>query len=239
MAAMTPDIRILEEIGSVRLWRNNYKYLTQLVLLLLLLILYPVFEKNFVDRTFLKILLTIVMVSGIFSVSDTAKKFTFSLLLAVPFVFLSWLYLMTDVNNYEVAATVFLLLFFVFATVTILVAVLSEPFVSHDTIIGAIDVYLLLGMTWGIGYQMVQMFTPAAFSLTGGISTDRIIFFSDHIAYSFSCLTTLGSNDVIPVSAFAKTLVSFEAICGTLYVAVLIAWLMGVFFLHNVKKTRE
>jgi hypothetical protein len=56
------------------------------------------------------------------------------------------------------------------------------------------------------------------------------------MAYSFSCLTTLGSNDVLPVSAFAKTLVSFEAICGSLYLAVLIAWLMGIFILHGQMK---
>jgi hypothetical protein len=239
MASMKTITTVQQEIGAVRHWRNRYKYIIHLIALIALIILFPYFERNIIDRTFLKMLITIVVVLGIFSVSDTVKKFAVSLILAVPFVLLSGLYLVTQDNSYEIAATVFLLLFFIFATVTILVAVLSEPFVSHDTIIGAIDVYLLLGITWGIGYQVLQMFTPAAFSLTGGISTDRIIYFSDHIAYSFSCLTTLGSNDVIPISAFAKTLVSFEAICGTLYVAVLIAWLMGVFFLHNVKKTGE
>jgi hypothetical protein len=148
---MNSDATIQKEIGAVRLWRNRYKYLTHLVLLILLLILYPFFEKNFLDRTFLKVLLTVVMVSGVFSVSDTAKKFIFSLLLAVPFIILSALYLKTQVNSYEIAATVFLLLFFVFATVTILVAVLSEDHIGHDTIFGAISVYIMLGLTWGSG----------------------------------------------------------------------------------------
>jgi hypothetical protein len=176
------------------------------------------------------------MVSGVFSVSDTAKKFFFSLLLAVPFILLSALYLKTQVNSYEIAATVFLLLFFVFATVTILVAVLSEDHIGQDTIFGAISVSIMLGITWGIGYMVLQIFEPAAFSLATTVSGDRILTFSDHMAYSFSCLTTLGSNDVLPVSAFAKTLVSFEAICGSLYLAVLIAWLMGIFILHGQMK---
>lgn len=233
---MKPETGIQEEIGVVRLWRDRYKYLTLLVFLIVLIILFPYFERNFLDRTFLKILITLIVVAGIFSVSDTVRKFALALVLAVPFIILSSLYLNTHVYGYEIAATVFLLLFFIAATVMVLVAVLSEQRISHDAIFGAISVYILMGFTWGIGYQVLQLFEPAAFSVSTPVSGDHIMYFSDHIAYSFSCLTTLGSNDVLPVSSFAKTLITFEAICGTLYLAVLIAWLMGVFILHRQRE---
>jgi hypothetical protein len=51
---MNSDATIQKEIGAVRLWRNRYKYLTHLVLLILLLILYPFLKKKFSGPDVLK-----------------------------------------------------------------------------------------------------------------------------------------------------------------------------------------
>jgi hypothetical protein len=45
--------------------------------------------------------------------------------------------------------------------------------------------------------------------------------------YSFVTLTTLGYGDVTPVHPFARTLAYLEAVIGQLYVAVLVASLVG------------
>ena len=49
----------------------------------------------------------------------------------------------------------------------------------------------------------------------------------DFIYYSFGTLTSLGASGIIPVSAQVRSATVIEAILGVLYLAVLIARLVG------------
>jgi voltage-gated potassium channel Kch len=46
--------------------------------------------------------------------------------------------------------------------------------------------------------------------------------------FSYTTLTTLGYGDIVPVSQIARTLATLEAITGQLYLAVLVARLVGL-----------
>jgi hypothetical protein len=48
------------------------------------------------------------------------------------------------------------------------------------------------------------------------------------IYYSFITLTSLGYGDITPLHPYARSLAAFEAISGQLYLAVLIARLVGL-----------
>ena len=50
--------------------------------------------------------------------------------------------------------------------------------------------------------------------------------------YSFITLTTLGYGDVVPVSAAARMFAAIEAVMGQLYLAVLVARLVGLHISH-------
>ncbi len=47
--------------------------------------------------------------------------------------------------------------------------------------------------------------------------------------FSFVTLTTSGFGDIVPVLPHARSLVNLEQICGTLFVAILIARLAGIY----------
>ena len=52
---------------------------------------------------------------------------------------------------------------------------------------------------------------------------------NDNLSYfSFVTLTTLGYGDIVPVSGPAKTFSTLEAIVGQLYIALLVARLVGL-----------
>jgi len=51
--------------------------------------------------------------------------------------------------------------------------------------------------------------------------------------FSFVTLTTLGYGDITPVSAPAKSLASVEAVCGVLYIAILVARLVASYRTEN------
>ena len=56
------------------------------------------------------------------------------------------------------------------------------------------------------------------------------------IFFSFITLTTLGYGDITPLSNPAKSLVMLEAIVGQMYIAVLIARLVGIHISQGLMK---
>lgn len=124
--------------------------------------------------------------------------------------------------------------FLAFLTLIVLVAVLRNETVTADTIVGALCGYLLFGLTWGNAYALVALGSPDAFSVAPALAeaanwgspTSPITPLLQY--YSFATLSTLGYGDITPLAPFARSLAVVEAMFGQLYVAVLVARLVGI-----------
>ena len=99
----------------------------------------------------------------------------------------------------------------------------------------ALCVYLLAGLAWAMAYVVVFLADPGSFSgepvdalqsarATDGQATDAFPVFT---YLSYITLTTLGYGDITPVSSVARTHVMLEAIGGVLFIAVMVASLVG------------
>ena len=98
--------------------------------------------------------------------------------------------------------------------------------VTSDYIWGGIATYLLIGLTWGSFYHLLELISPGSFELT--ISTRLIpMEFPVFVYFSYYVLTTVGGV-LSPVTLQAQSLVMIEPIVGTLYAAILIARLVNV-----------
>ncbi len=124
--------------------------------------------------------------------------------------------------------------FLVLLTGAVLFAVLRDTAVTADTIVGAMCAYLLLGLTWGSAYALVALHSPHAFAVAPSLQTTApwdsptspmapLLHY-----FSFVTLSTLGYGDITPVSPLARALAVLEGMVGQLYVAVLIARLVGI-----------
>jgi len=99
--------------------------------------------------------------------------------------------------------------------------------IDINKIIGAICIYLLLGLNWAMFYLFTNMAIPDSFH--GLTSTDITTQFQEFVYFSFVTMTTLGYGDLTPVKPLARTVAYLEAIVGQFYVAVLVAWLVGMY----------
>jgi hypothetical protein len=127
-------------------------------------------------------------------------------------------------------------LFFVIMTMVatvILTEVLRAGQVTPNLVVGAICVYLALAVMWGFLYLAIEAFAPGAILVrAGSFSSTATLPVADAEAIqmlylSLATITTLG-NSVIPVTFLARQLATIEAITGQLYLAVLIARLVGL-----------
>ncbi|WP_347783682.1 potassium channel family protein [Pseudomonas kurunegalensis] len=93
------------------------------------------------------------------------------------------------------------------------------------TIAGAnavpVDRYLL-----GVPYALVDSYHPGSFTL-GGQPTPPDFF--DFVYFSFTVLTSTGFGDFAPLGRQARGICTVEQIAGSLFVAILIARLAGVY----------
>jgi hypothetical protein len=67
---------------------------------------------------------------------------------------------------------------------------------------------------------------PGSFAIGGTVAK---LGASDLIYFTFTVLTTTGFGDVTPVLPLARALVTLEQLSGTLFIAILIARLAGIY----------
>jgi len=119
-----------------------------------------------------------------------------------------------------------LVLFYGWATWLAAKQVLFTGPIDGNKIVGAICIYLLIGLIWALLYLFLAQTIPGAFNgLEQAVWYDN---FADVAYYSFVTLTTLGYGDISPVTPMARFLVYMEAILGVFYMAILVASLIGV-----------
>ena len=87
----------------------------------------------------------------------------------------------------------------------------------------------VIKISLGVVYGMIAAFQPNAFYLDPRTNLHTVPDRFDFIYYSFSAMTSLGAAGITPVSSQARSFTIVEAILGVLYLAVLIAGLIGAY----------
>ena len=95
-------------------------------------------------------------------------------------------------------------------------------------VLGGIAGYLLIGLTWTFAYQALVQECPSAIHFEPGVAEGFPGQPSHLVYFSFMTLTTVGFGDIHPVTPVARSLTVAEALVGQLYVAILIASLVGM-----------
>jgi voltage-gated potassium channel len=154
--------------------------------------------------------------------------------LVVPTLISHWIEHLTDSSIHRIVGLGLATVFLTFLTLVIMFAVFRDEIVTFDTIFGAVCAYLLLGMTWGTGYALLVVISPQSLSVSPGLAQasgwgEPISAFTPVLQYySFTTLATLGYGDVSPLSPGARALSVMEGLAGQLYLAVLVARLVGI-----------
>jgi len=130
---------------------------------------------------------------------------------------------------------------FMIAIFYIVLHVLTMRKINEDKIFGAMGAYLLICILWALIYTMIEIYNPYSFSFDTGFTTTTStmtvhrFYFSQFLYLSFVTFSTLGYGDIIPLTALSRTATSLQAVTGQLYVAILIARLVGLHIIQSQK----
>ena len=114
-----------------------------------------------------------------------------------------------------------------FAVIALLLRYVFGPeVIDADRLWGAAAAYLMIGILWCFIYSLIELESGQTFLVRG---EPHKLQLTELLYFSFSTLTTIGFGDIVPISRGAQVSAIFEGIVGTLFLAILIAKLVGVY----------
>ncbi len=205
--------------------KKNFSWL--LSALLVFLIVVPLAEDlGVISTRIMRVLMfSWLLAFGVWSLHGFGRLFPIATGLAAAGIVLSVLTAFTPGDAYALSSFAAAAMFIVIAVWCVAGQVFTSREITADRVIGAVTLYLLLGVLWAIVYAIIEQVIRGSFV---GV-TEPVVhgWSSDWLYFSFVTMTTLGYGDITPVSATARTLAYLQAVFGQFYIAILVAGLVG------------
>jgi voltage-gated potassium channel len=128
-------------------------------------------------------------------------------------------------------ATITSVIFFFVIVFQLIKHVARSKVVDREVILESINGYLLMGLSGSIIFALISRVQENAFVFAH--ATNQLL--SDYLYFGFITQTTIGYGDITPVSNLAKLLTITMGISGQLYIAILIAMLVGKYLSQHAK----
>ncbi len=122
----------------------------------------------------------------------------------------------------------------IYVTAAILRAIFASREVTVETLLAALCVFLLIGLFGAFAFTLIDLTQPGSFRASHGPGIawaderSRATAFMRMFVFSYAMLSGSGCAEIAPATGFASNAASLEAMTGQIYLAVLIARLVGL-----------
>jgi len=206
--------------------KNNFLYLTVGIVLLLFVGAISDQFEGLLGHQLVQAFSVINIVVGIYGFRSEKMWFHSGVGIVASVVVVVIIGIILELLQLYYLHLIFLFCFYLWAIWLAARQVLFSGVVDANRIVGAICIYLLMGLIWTLMYLFIAQAIPGAFN-----GVEQMVWydnFANVAYYSFVTLTTLGYGDISPVAPIARFLVYMEAVVGVFYMAILVASLIGV-----------
>jgi hypothetical protein len=184
---------------------------------------------------------TLLMLASLYMVSTSRRDLVIGIVLFVPVFTTRWMsvpFLAFEMQY--LAYCIFQIVFLIYVMRKVYGFLLAAKKVDTEIIYASIILYVIFGLCLSLVYYGTLIISP------GSLGENLVLDFNDPaslavtmhdlIYFSFVTQTTLGYGDISPVTGFTRALASGQALVGQLYVAVIIARLVGVQIATTLKE---
>jgi hypothetical protein len=169
-------------------------------------------------------LFTAIFLTAAFTFSKKRKPVV---IVAVVLTLILWISIISDWQSLKTIVRILQFLFFVFLVSGLIKDISTQPTVTSTVIVDAITGYLLLGFALSLFVTVVALHIPDAYNVGADLANPNVDKVSESIYYTFITFSTTGYGDILPVHPLAKSLAILIGISGQLYIAIIIAMLVG------------
>lgn len=183
-------------------------------------------------------MVSVVLLAALNVVAERRGHFRIGLVLFVASVAAVWSGILLGIPALLGGGRILSIAFLALTVVTIIPALFRTETVTAEILWAALSVYLLIGVMGAFAFSAITIWQPEAIDLPLGASlSNESALSGDLVYFSFVTQTTLGYGDVLPVSPLARSVAMFLAVSGVLYLAVLVATLVGVYVSQTGRST--
>ncbi len=204
----------------------NYLYLS--LILSSLVILPPFTEYTSGGILLMRINYGLVIFLCTFYLASDTREFLLFLFWGI-IIFLCFLFPNLHLTT-EFSGMFMTFLFFLFVFKRMVFYILTHNEVNQNVIFACISGYLILGITAGMLFYLMNM------SVEGAFNVDKGKEFCDYIYFSFITLASVGYGDITPVHPATRSLAVLVSVTGQLYLTILIAIIIGKYIIHEGDK---
>lgn len=211
------------------LYKHRYAYLLATTMLQVFLVSFFPGRGNLLLN---EITFSLFMLANINFVRHNRKLIVALVIFAITSIILVWIPTQSKLGQKIFAAEHFIVLIFLSTIIYLIIKqIISSKTVSLNMILGVITIYVLFGMIAGECNQLIYFFNNDAFTgLMDSTNSAELRY------YSFVTMTTLGYGDISPVSELARAGAVFFSLVGQVYLAVVIALIVGKYVSHSDRK---
>lgn len=217
--------------------KNNFSWL--LLALLVFLFMMPLADDFAVlsEPLVRALAFSCLVIIGVWSLRGGGRAFTLGMFFVIAGIVTNGLAVNLESPIFVYASFAAFFGFLLVAVSYTLGQIARETDINANRLIGAVCVYLLLGVIWAVAYTLVDMIAPGSFK--GFVPPEGSGWDSEWLYFSFVTMTTLGYGDISPVSATAKALAYLQAVIGQFYIAILVAGLVGAYISSRQSNTQN
>jgi hypothetical protein len=189
-------------------------------------VIYPFAEGSHVGRALFSVVGIGILGLVVLAVRRSPALTWVTLLLGAPATVLLLIQAVTGSDDLLPYSSAFEAVLYFYAAGAMIAYMLGDHEITRDELFAVGATFTLVAWAFAYTYTVCQAIEPGSFTAAIDPSGERS--WMELLFLSFTTLTSTGLSDVVPVKAFARSLVMLEQVAGLAYVAMLVSRLVGL-----------
>jgi hypothetical protein len=203
---------------------------------LLVVLAYPFLDTSTGGRAVLGVVQMIVVFSAVAAVRLTPVLSWVALLLGVPAMVFAVLEAVQPHSDWIVLTSASVHApFYFYVSYAMIRYLFHDDRVSRDELFATGAAFTVVAWAFAYVYAAAQVIWPDSFLGAEGKEQEWFSL----LFLSFTNLTSVGLSDVVPIAAHARSLVMIEQVAGVMYVALVVARLVGLTVVRTSLRREE
>ncbi|MEA2320539.1 MAG: hypothetical protein QOF29_523 [bacterium] len=189
-------------------------------------LVYPFMEGNGVGRAVFSVIGIAILGLVVLAVRSLPGITWVGMLLAVPAAVLLLIQVVTGSDDLLPYSSALEAILYFYAAGALIFYMLADHDITRDELFAVGATFTLVAWAFAYTYTVCQAVAPGSFTAAVNPSADRS--WMELLFLSFTTLSSTGLSDVVPIRAFARSLVMLEQLAGIAYVAMVVSRLVGL-----------
>jgi len=202
-----------------------------------LLLIPGYFEDHATAGTASRWLLSLISLASLYLIAYRFHELLIGIALVVPTLVMNWWSGLLPPHWTVFTASGLYIIFLCYIGFFICRFLFETEEISMDMVFATLCLYMYIGLIWMFIYVIGEVSRPGSFSFPTELPADPKGYVNSLLNnfsyFSFVTLSTLGYGDVTPLTRFARAWSILEAVIGQLYLAVMVARVIGLYIVNQ------